>query len=373
MKPGESCVRERFRDPTAGAAPAICTESFKRMSLGIPLALCILGVLFALDIVLGSVNIPLDSFFAIITGGEVKETWATIFWVWRLPKAITAVFAGAALALSGLLMQTFFRNPLADPYILGISSGASVGVALVMLSSGLAGIGAVLAGLGFLGDVGISFAAMLGSLAVLLLILVISAKIRSNVTILVLGIMVSYISGAFVTILLQFSDESSMHTYSFWTFGSFSGVTWGQLPLFAVLLTVGFVVSFLLAKPLNALLLGEQYAVSMGMDYNTVKNTIMVSTAVMAGVVTAFCGPIGFLGVAVPHFCRSLFVTADHRILVPTCVIVGGIIALATDIISHLPGTDLVLPLNAITALFGAPVVIWVIVRGTRFGRGVTT
>jgi len=348
-------------------------EWFGKTTFGILLSLGILGALFLLDIMLGSVNIPLDALVSILTGGEVKETWATIFWVWRIPKAITAVFAGAALALSGLLMQTFFRNPLADPYILGISSGASVGVALVMLSSGFCGIGAVLAGLGLLGDVGISFAAMLGAFAVLLLILLISAKIQSNVTILVLGIMVSYISGAIVTILLQFSDESSMHTYSFWTFGSFSGVTWDQLPLLLFLLTAGFVVSFLLTKPLNALLLGEQYAASMGMDYKKVKNAIMVNTAVMAGVVTAFCGPIGFLGVAVPHFCRSLFVTADHRVLVPACVIVGGIIALATDIISHLPGTDIVLPLNAITALFGAPVVIWVIVRGTRFGRGVIT
>ncbi|KUG19343.1 vitamin b12 abc transporter, permease component btuc [hydrocarbon metagenome] len=366
-------MRERFRSLTAGPALALCIERFRKMTFGIPLALCVLGVLFVLDIMLGSVNIPLDSLLAIPTGGEVKETWATIFWYWRLPKAITAVFAGAALALSGLLMQTFFRNPLADPFILGISSGASVGVALVMMSAGFCGIGAVFAGLGFLGDVSIAFASVLGSLAVLLLILLISAKIQSSTTILVLGIMVSYISGAIVTILLQFADQSSMHSYSFWTFGSFSGVTWSQLPVLAFFLTAGFGVSFFLTKSLNALLLGEQYAVSMGMDYKKIKNAIIVNTAVMAGVVTAFCGPIGFLGVAVPHFCRSLFVTADHRILVPACVIVGGIIALATDIISHLPGTDLVLPLNAITALFGAPVVIWVIVRGTRFGRGVTT
>lgn len=373
MKSGEGGVHKRFGNLTPGAALSVCAEYLRKVPFGMLLALCILGMFFILDIMLGSVNIPLDSLFAIVTGGEVKETWATIFWVWRLPKAITAVFAGAALALSGLLMQTFFRNPLADPYILGISSGASVGVALVMLSSGFVGLGAVFAGLSLLGGVGISLAAMLGSLAVLFLILIISAKIQSNVTILVLGIMVSYISGAIVTILLQFSSESSMHAYSFWTFGSFSGITWSQLPLFAVLLTAGFVVSFFLVKPLNVLLLGEQYAVSMGMDYKKIKNVIMVNTAVMAGVVTAFCGPIGFLGIAVPHFCRSLFVTADHRILVPACVVVGGIIALATDIISHIPGTDLVLPLNAITALFGAPVVIWVIVRGTRFGRGVTT
>lgn len=348
-------------------------DGMKRFALAIPLIIGILGFVFLLDLMLGSVNIPPDALLTILTGGPVKETWMNIFWDWRLPKAITAIFAGGALALSGLLMQTYFRNPLADPYILGISSGAGLGVALVMMSAGVCGIGAIFASIGLLGDMSISVAAILGAFAVLLLILLISSKIQSNITILILGIMVSYISGALVTILLQFSDESSMHSYALWTFGSFSGVTWSQLPIMAVLLLAGFILSFCLVKPLNALLLGEQYAESMGMNYGRIRVIIITATALMAGVVTAFCGPIGFLGIAIPHFCRAFFVTADHRVLVPSCILVGGIIALITDIISRVPGTDIVLPLNAITALFGAPVVIWVILRGTKFGRGVTT
>ncbi|MDD1691014.1 MAG: iron ABC transporter permease [Methanoregula sp.] len=345
----------------------------RRFVLALPLIAGILIFVFLLDLMLGSVNIPPDALLTILTGGTVKETWMNIFWDWRVPKAITAVLVGGALALSGLLMQTYFRNPLADPYILGISSGASLGVAIIMMSAGICGAGAIFASIGLLGDMSISVAAVLGAFAVLLIILLISAKIQSNITILILGIMVSYISGALVTILLQFTDETSMHTYSLWTFGSFSGVTWGQIPMMAVPLIIGFILTFCLVKPLNALLLGEQYAESMGMNYNRVRIVIISTTALLAGVVTAFCGPIGFLGIAIPHFCRAFFVTADHRVLVPGCILVGGIIALITDIISHVPGTDIVLPLNAITALFGAPVVIWVILRGTKFGRGVTT
>jgi len=348
-------------------------DSMRRFLFALPFIAGALVLFFVLDLMLGSVNIPPDALLTILTGGPVKETWVNIFWDWRVPKAVTAVFAGAALALSGLLMQTFFRNPLADPYILGISSGASLGVAIVMMSAGICGAAAIFASVGLIGDMSISVAAILGAFAVLLLILVISSKIQSNITILILGIMVSYISGALVTILLQFTDETSMHTYSLWTFGSFSGVTWSQLPIMVFLLAVGFILTFCLTKPLNALLLGEQYAESMGMNYRRIRILIITTTALMAGIVTAFCGPIGFLGIAIPHFCRSFFVTADHRVLVPGCILAGGIIALITDIISHVPGTDIVLPLNAITALFGAPVVIWVIVRGTKFGRGVTT
>lgn len=348
-------------------------DGVKRFAIAIPLIAGILAAAFVMDLMLGSVNIPPDAIFSILAGEEVKETWMNIFWDWRLPKAITAVFAGGALALSGLLMQTFFRNPLADPYILGISSGASLGVALVMMSAGICGVGTIFAKVGLFGDMSISVAAITGAFAVLLLILLISARIQSNITILILGIMVSYISGALVTVLLQFTDETSMHTYSLWTFGSFSGVTWTQVPIMTILLLAGFALSGCMVKSLNALLLGEQYAESMGMNYQRTRISIIVTTALMAGVVTAFCGPIGFLGIAVPHFCRAFFVTADHRVLVPGCILVGGIIALVTDIISHVPGTDIVLPINAITALFGAPVVIWVILRGTRFGRGVVT
>lgn len=347
-------------------------NNMRRLDVSIPLILGILVFLFLLDLMLGSVNIPPNAFFKILTGGTVKVTWMNIFWDWRMPKAITTVFAGGALALSGLLMQTYFRNPLADPYILGISSGASLGVALVMMSAGIFGVGTIFTN-GLINGISISMAAILGAFAVLLLILLISAKIKSNTTVLILGIMVSYISGAIVTVLMQFSDESSMHSYSIWTMGSFSGVTWSQLPFLVILVLAGFILSLCLVKPLNALLLGEQYAESMGMNYDRIRKVIILTTALMAGAVTAFCGPVGFLGIATPHFCRALFVTADHRVLVPGCIIIGGILALCTDIISHVPGTNIILPVNAITALFGAPVVIWVIIRGTRFGRGVTT
>nr|WP_319539841.1 iron ABC transporter permease [uncultured Methanospirillum sp.] len=348
-------------------------ESIKRFIIVVPLIIGLLLLCFLLDLMLGSVNIPPDALFTIVTGGFVKTTWMNIFWDWRMPKAITAVFAGGALALSGLLMQTFFRNPLADPYILGISSGASLGVAFVMMSAGFCGVGSIFASVGLLGDMSISVAATLGAFIVLLLILLISSKVQSNITILILGIMVSYFSGAIVTILLQFADQSSMHSYSLWTFGSFSGVTWSQIPIFVLLVLIGYIISICSVKSLNALLLGEQYAQSMGMNYTRIKTVIIVTTALLAGGVTAFCGPVGFLGIAIPHLCRAIFVTADHRCLVPGCILVGGIIALCTDIISHVPGTDIVLPINAITALFGAPIVIWVIIRGTRFGRGVTT
>jgi iron complex transport system permease protein len=347
-------------------------SKMRRLEVAIPLILGILCFFFLLDLMLGSVNIPPDALISIITGGTVKETWMNIFWDWRIPKAITALFAGGALSLSGLLMQTYFRNPLADPYILGISSGASLGVALIMMSAGILGIGNVFTSW-IIGGISISMGAILGAFAVLILILLISAKIQSNATILVLGIMVSYISGAIVTILMKFADESSMHLFTMWTMGSFSGVTWKQLPFLVILILAGFILSLFLIKSLNALLLGEQYAESMGMNYNRIRKAIILTTALMAGAVTAYCGPIGFLGVATPHFCRALFVTADHRILVPGCILVGGILALCTDIISHVPGTSIILPVNAITALFGAPVVIWVIMRGTKFGRGVTT
>ena len=238
-----------------------------------------------------------------------------------MPKAITASLAGGLLPFR-IINADIFRNPLADPYILGISSGA-VRRCFCDVILPVFGLERYLPVSGLWGSQSISVAAIIGAFLVLLLILLISAKIQSNITILILGIMVSYISSAIVTILLQFSDESAMHSYSFWTFGSFSGVTWSQLPFMVSFLLLGYIFSICLVKPLNALLLGEQYAESMGMNYNRIRYGIIITTALMAGVVTAFCGPIGFLGIAIPHFCRAIFVTADHRILVPGCILVG--------------------------------------------------
>lgn len=344
----------------------------KRTGLLFPATLLILIFVFFLDLILGSVNIPLESLFSIITGGEAKDTWVNIFYDWRLPKTLTALIAGASLSVAGLMMQTLFRNPLAGPYILGISSGASLGVAFVIMGGSITG--SILAtSLGFFGNLGIAFAATAGAAAVMIILLIASRKIESNITILILGMMFGYITGSVVTVLMQFSTAETMQSYTYWSFGSFSDVTWSQIPILAVAACIGILLAFILIKPLNALLLGDKYAVSMGIDYTKIRYLIIITTALLAGIVTAFCGPIGFLGVAVPHLCRSLFVTGNHRTLVPACVIMGGTLAIVSDIITHVPGTGIILPLNAVTALFGAPVIIWIIIRGTKYGRGVTT
>jgi iron complex transport system permease protein len=281
--------------------------------------------------------------------------------------ALTALLAGAALAVSGLQMQTLFRNPLSDPFVLGISSGASLGVALVVLGAGVAaGLGSgtkLLGGLSLAGDVGITVAAILGSLLVLLLVLAVSRRVQSTMTLLILGLMFGYATSALVSVMLYFSIADRIQAYISWTFGTFGGVTWSQMQVLAPTILIGLLLAFLLMKPLNALLLGETYARSMGLNVRRVRLAIITSAAMLAGVVTAFCGPIGFLGIAVPHFCRSLFGTSDHRVLLPAVTMMGAILALAADLVASLPGSQLTLPLNAVTALIGAPVVTWVILR----------
>jgi len=347
-------------------------ENKKTGLLLFPVTIIILISLFILDLVIGSVNIPIDSLLSIIAGTETKETWINIFYDWRLPKALTAIFAGASLSVAGLLMQTLFRNPLAGPYILGISSGASLGVAIVIMAGGISG-SIITTSLGFFGNLGIAVAATTGAAVVMIILLIASRKIESNITILILGMMFGYITSSVVTVLMQFSVAETMQSYVYWSFGSFSTVTWSEIPILLSATFIGIVISCILIKPLNALLLGDKYAVSMGINYTRTRYVIIINTALLAGIVTAFCGPIGFLGVAVPHLCRSLFVTGNHQTLVPACIIMGGIIAIASDIISQVPGMGIVLPLNAVTALFGAPVIVWIIIRGTKYGRGVTT
>ncbi len=318
---------------------------------------------FLASLALGSVRIPLGDVITILTGGEpTRETWTTIVINFRLTKAITAGLAGAALGVSGLLMQTLFRNPLADPYVLGISSGASLGVALVVLAAGTTGT-TLLAGLGLFGDVAVITAASLGAAAVLLLVMAAAVRVRSTMTLLILGLMFGYITGAVVSILVHFSIAERIQTYVNWTFGSFGGVTWSQMPIFVGVVFVGLMTANLTAKPLNALLLGDTYARSMGLNLRRARAGLILSAALLAGAVTAFCGPIGFLGIAVPHVCRVLIGTSDHRILLPACTLLGGALALIADMIAQMPGQSAVLPLNAITALFGAPVVFWVILR----------
>jgi iron complex transport system permease protein len=276
---------------------------------------------------------------------------------------MTAVLAGAALGVGGLQMQTLFRNPLVDPYVLGLSSGASLGVALVVLSVGATGL-VLLGGVTLLGDVGLAAAASLGSAAVLGVVLLVARRVTSSVTLLILGLMFGYGVSAFVSLLLYFSIAQRIQAYINWTFGSFGGVTWSQMVVFAPVILIGLGLAFLLSKSLNALLLGETYARSMGVSVAWGRRWIILSTSLLAGCVTAFCGPVGFLGIAVPHICRSLFNTSDHRVLIPAAILMGGVVALAADLIAQAPGTQIVLPLNAITALIGAPVVIWIILRG---------
>lgn len=325
--------------------------------------LILLLVAFLLVIALGSVSIPLDEVIRILLGGEAeRSSWVTIIRDFRLPKAITAVLAGAALSAGGLMMQTFFRNPLADPFILGVSSGASLGVALVVLAAGSVG-GTMLAGLSIVGDLSLAAAASIGAALMLLAILAAARRVANNLTLLILGVLFGQFTYAIVTLMLHFTIADRIQAYINWTFGSFSGVTWSQMTILAPVVLVGLSLAVLLSKTLNALLLGENYARSMGLHVGRARLLIIMATAMLAGVVTAFCGPIGFLGVAVPHLARGLLKTSDHRILMPASILLGGIIALAASLMADLPGSPLVLPLNAVTAFIGAPVVMWVLLR----------
>lgn len=320
-------------------------------------------VLWLLSISLGSVAIPFSDVISIFLGDSspgmskhliIRES--------RLPNSITALLAGAGLSICGLMLQSLFRNPLAGPSVLGITSGASLGVALVMLLSG---------GMMLLPQWGaqmmVVLAALGGALAVLSVLLIALKRISSNVTILILGLMLSYAVTSVVSILELFSTKESLQMYVFWGFGSFSGLSWSQVGLLALVTLVAILAVLPLLKPMNALILGDSYAKSLGVNVSANRNKIIILTGLLAGTVTAFCGPIAFLGMAVPHLARWLFRSDDHRILLPGTMLMGMIIALICDLIARLPGLDWVLPLNAITALFGAPVVLLIILRNQRF------
>ncbi|MEM6282836.1 MAG: iron ABC transporter permease [Chloroflexota bacterium] len=329
----------------------------------------VLLVVFVVALSVGSVSIPLSQVIAVLAGGEPdRATWATIIFRHRLPRAITATLAGAGLGISGLLMQTFFRNPLAGPFVLGISSGASLGVALVVLGGGSVGA-AMIAGVGFSRDLLLAAAAGLGAAGTMVIIMIAAHYVDSRMTLLILGLMIGYLTGAAVSLLLHFSLAERIQAYVNWTFGSFNSVTWRQLRILAPAIIAGSGIAFLLAKPLNALLLGEQYAVSLGVNLTRSRRWIITATALLAGAVTAFCGPVGFIGVAVPHLCRSILNTSDHRVLLPGVAIVGATMALTAAIIAEAPGSNIVLPLNAITAVLGAPVVIRVILARGNAGK----
>jgi iron complex transport system permease protein len=326
------------------------------------LLLLVLLAVVGLSLALGSVRIPLGDILTIFLGGEpARATRQTIVLDFRLPKTLTAVLAGAALAISGLQMQTLFRNPLAGPFVLGINSGASLGVALVVLSVGTTA-NTLLGAVGLFGNFGIVVAASLGSGLVLFAVMAVAHRVN-NMTLLILGLLFGYATSAIVSVLLFFAISERIQVYISWTFGSFSGVTWSQLRVLAPAVLIALAITWFSAKPLNALLLGEAYARSLGLTVKRSRFLILTSASILAGAITAFCGPIAFIGVAVPHLCRSMFNTSDHRVLVPATIMMGAIMAVTADLIAQLPGSQTILPLNAVTALIGAPVVAWVILR----------
>ncbi len=315
-----------------------------------------------LTLILGSVNIPLAEVVRILLGHETAHaSWRTIVLEMRLPRVMTALLAGAALGVSGLQMQTLFRNPLADPFVLGVSSGASLGVALVVLGFGSGTV--LLAGVSSLSDWTLVAAASTGAGVVFAAVLMVARRVRGVMTLLILGLMFGYLTGSMVSLLMHFSLTERLRAYISWVNGSFSGVTVSQLTILVPVVATGLALALHSVKALNALLLGETYARSMGLDIRRARLSILSSAALLTGAVTAFCGPIGFVGLAVPHVCRGLLRTSDHRVLLPAVMLVGGAAALAAGLIAQVPGHDVVLPLNAVTALFGAPFVILVLMR----------
>lgn len=328
-------------------------------------------VLFFLNLSLGSVSIPFSEVLRLLFGGGDRSSVAArIIFDFRFPRTLTALLAGAALGVSGLFMQTIFRNPLAGPSVLGLNAGASLGVALVVLAaSSASGAGGFIGGLPFAGTLGLTVAAVAGSFFVLLLILTVSRRVDNVMTLLILGIMFGYAANAFVSILMHFSVAERIQSYISWSFGSFGGASWYELKIFIPVVLSALVMSLLLSKPLDALLLGGSYAASMGLAVRKNQTLVIVITAILAGTVTAYCGPVAFLGIAVPHLARGIFATSEHRIILPGSLCIGAAVALAADLASHVPGSSIVLPLNAVTSLIGAPVLIWVILKRRKTGE----
>ena len=318
-------------------------------------------VLFALNLVMGSVRIPLGDVVSILMGDDnAKPSWRFIILESRLPQAITATLCGGALAVSGLMLQTAFRNPLAGPSIFGINSGAGLGVALVMLLLG----GSISAGsVSLSGFVAILAAAFVGAMAVMALIFFFSTLVRNNVMLLIIGIMIGYISNSAISLLNFFATDEGVKSYMVWGMGSFGGVSMQTMPVFATVTIAGLIVALLLIKPLNALMLGDQYAENLGINILRTRNWLLIVTGILTAITTAFCGPVAFIGLAVPHIARLILTTDNHRILLPATILCGAVIALVCNIVCFLPGESGVIPLNAVTPILGAPVIIYVIMK----------
>lgn len=312
-------------------------------------------ILFVSDLALGSIHIPLSAIFDVFTGKNTEGINAEILLNFRLPKAITAILAGASLSVAGLMMQTLFRNPLADPYILGVSSGASLGVALLTMAS--VGLPAFLVGSGW----AMILAAIIGAAIVLLLVVGVSFRIKNAVSLLIVGIMFGTIAGSIVSILQNFSNPDAIKLFILWTFGSLSAVTWTYMQVLLPVLMLGFGIGFFIQKRLDGLLLGENYAQGLGISIVQTRLLIVIATGLLAGGITAFTGPIAFVGVAIPHIARGLFRTSTHKILLPASLLCGACLLLVCDIITQIPAYTL--PINTISSLFGAPIILWIIFK----------
>lgn len=318
-------------------------------------------IFIIINISFGSVNIPLKAIFnTILNNDTAKETWHSIIFNYRIPKAITAILVGSGLAISGLLMQTLFRNPLAGPYVLGISSGASLGVAILLL-------GASILGGGFIAfsqsNIALSIAASLGSFLVLFTVMIVARNVKNTMTLLIIGLMFSSFAAAIISVLSYFSSAEMLQQYIFWSFGSLGNLSWNEILIFIIIYILALVLILPTIKPLNSLLLGENYAKSLGINFNRTKNLILISTSLFTGVITAFSGPIAFIGLATPHITKLIFNTSNHKVLIPAVAFLGSIFMLISDTIAQLPYSEFTLPINAITSLFGAPIVIWLILR----------
>lgn len=321
----------------------------------------LLLILFVLNISLGSVSIPFKDILNTLIGNTTaKESWQTIILNFRLPKAITAILVGSGLSVAGLLMQTLFRNPLAGPFVLGISSGASLGVALLILGSSLFG------GIFLTNSVSswsIPIASSLGAFLVLSAVIIAANKVRNTMSILIIGLMFGSLTSACISVLAYFSEAAQIQQFLFWSFGNLGNLSWDELLVFILIYCLGILATVFVIKPLNSLLLGENYAKSLGINVKKSRNIILLITSMLTGVITSFAGPIAFIGLAVPHITRMIFTTSNHKILIPAVVLIGAIIMLICDIIAQLPTSEFTLPINTITSLFGAPIVIWLLIR----------
>jgi iron complex transport system permease protein len=327
------------------------------------LMMMILVIVFLIDLMHGAVNISFSEIFSIIFSNSSSDINRLILIDYRIPKAITALIAGAALSLSGLQMQSVFRNPLAGPYVLGISSGASLGIALLLLGFNFISFD-------IFSNTGIwsmAIASCIGAGIVLIIILIISFRIQDNVTILILGMLFSGIVSSVISVLQYYSNESMLKAYIIWTMGNLSSVTMSQIKIMAILVAIGILLSIISTKALNAQILGETYARSLGINIFYSRSIIFISTGIMTGAVTAFCGPIGFIGIAVPHIARLMYKTSDHKILIPSGIFIGSITMLISDILSQLPAQNIILPINSVTSIIGIPIVIYIIIKNKKF------